>query len=112
MTLREFKLMAQRFGHTYDNSEKAAIEWGRTWGMSWWRSLWRYKEYTYNGYTYRTGKYYMRHYSASHVECLYGDEEITRANFMSAIAAMEYKGVEHSAPRPVAAPALQMSIAF
>ncbi len=91
MTLSEFKSMAQRYGKTYDNSKKAAEEWSRTWGLSWWRSLWRYKEYTYNGYTYRSGKYHMRHYSASHVEYCHNGEEISRKEFMKAIAEMEYK---------------------
>lgn len=94
MTLQEFKSMAQRYGKTYDNTEKAAEAWSRSWGRDWWRSLWRYKEYTYNGYTFRSGKYYMRHYNASHTEYCQGEKEISRKEFMKAIADMEYKQPE------------------
>lgn len=97
MTLKEFKSMAQRDGATYDNSEEAAKEWGRTWGMSWWRSLWRYKEYTYGGYTYRTGKVYTRHTNYSYTEYCMGRTEITKKNFMEAIRNMEYKEPEQPA---------------
>ena len=62
----------------------------RSWGMDWWGLLWRYKEYTYNGYTYRFGKYYMRRYNASHTEYCQGGNEISRKEFMKAIADMEY----------------------
>lgn len=58
--------------------------------MDWWGLLWRYKEYTYNGYTYRYGKYYMRRYNASHTEYCQGEKEISRKEFMKAIADMEY----------------------
>lgn len=90
MTLKEFKSMAQRYGKTYDNSENAAKIWARSWGMDWWRLLWRYKEYTYNGYTYRSGKCYMRHYNASHTEYCQNGNEISRKYFLKAIADMEY----------------------
>lgn len=94
MTLQEFKSMAQRYGKTYDNTENAAKIWARSWGMDWWRLLWRYKEYTYNGYTYRSGKYIMRHTQGSHTEYCQGEKEISRKEFMKAIADMEYKRPE------------------
>lgn len=94
MTLREFKRMACCYGKMYDNSEEAAKEWRRTWGLSWWRNLWRYKEYTYNGYTYRSGRVYTRHTNYMQTEFLAGENEIPKRDFLKAIKNMEYKELE------------------
>lgn len=109
MTLSEFKNMACRYGNMYDNSKKANEEWNKTWGLSYWRDLWAYKEYTYMGYTYRTGKYYMRHYNASHVEYCRGNETIPRKKFMEAIGEMEYK---QPSPNPESPSIIQTSFAY
>lgn len=90
MILKEFKSMAQRYGKTYDNSEKAAKAWARSWGLDWWRSLWGYKEYTYKGYTYRSGTYNTRHTKGSHTEYCHNGQNISRKKFINAIADMEY----------------------
>lgn len=110
MKLNEFKAMAMKKGSMYDNSQKAAIEWSRTWGLSWWRSLWRYKEYTYNGYTYRAGNVFTRHTHYRMTEYAKGVESISRSAFLKAISAMEYQGytcLEVSTAKPV-----QMNLAF
>lgn len=91
MTLKEFKEMAMRQGNVYDNSEKAAAEWSRTWGLSWWKSLWKFKEYTYSGYTYRSGNVYTRHTHYKMTEYAKGTETIGRTAFLKAIRPMEYK---------------------
>lgn len=67
---------------------------GRTWGLSWWRNLWRYKEYTYNGYTYRYGEVYTRHINYMHREFFAGENEIPQKDFLKAIKNMEYKAPE------------------
>lgn len=90
MTLQEFKSMAQRYGKTYDNSKKAGEAWARSWGLDWWRSLWAYKEYTYKGYTYRSGTYNTRHTKGSHTEYCHNGQNISRKEFINAIADMEY----------------------
>lgn len=102
MTLKEFKSMAQRYGSVYNNKESASKEWARTWGLSWWRSLWYYKEYTYKGYIYRSGKVFTRHTNFSQTEFLFGKTEISKSDFLRAIKQMEYKEPEtaiQSVPR-------------
>lgn len=110
MTLKEFKEMAVRQGNVYDNSENAAAEWSRTWGFSWWKSLWRYKEYTFNGYTYRSGIVNTRHTHYSMTEYAKGTETISRAAFLKAISAMEYQG--HTYPEVSMNKPAQMFLTF
>lgn len=103
--------MAAKYGHTYDNKESASAAWCRSWGVDYWRKIWFYKEYTYNGVTYRTGNVVLRHGKYSRKEFLKNGELITEKEFLQSISAMEVVE-EKKAPDPVRMAQMQLEFAF
>lgn len=86
MKVSEFNEMAK---FVYDNTEKAAEYWGRTWGLGFWRNLWRYKQYELEagGHTYvrKVGRVVVRHGSYQAVECSIDGKELPERAFLRAL---------------------------
>lgn len=87
-TIQEFKQAVLTNGHFYDNSDKAAYNWSRTWGLTWWHDVWFYKEYSLGNLTYRTGKVCMRHRSYSNTEYCIDNKPTSAKDFLKALASI------------------------
>lgn len=86
MELYEFKAIAERRGHMYDNTPAASAEWARTWGLSYHSRLWRYKQYKLGNMEWKGGKVVLRHGSYKSVSCYIDGEPVSEYRFKKALA--------------------------